>query len=334
MTNRAFTELYPADNETAQYIKALIGLGAVIVGKSKMASFAAGENPGDWIDFHCPVNPRGDQYQSPGSSTAGAAASLAGYSWLDYSIGTDKFFPTANEDQQSLLDDYVCVLENYLKTTRTQFSLVERWADCPPEAAEGKSLKDYLGNSICQHYYYDAYHEYDGFWQDYRREYEKEPYVGPLVRFGWDKGASLTMEERDQGKARLAVFRQWFHETVMRQDLDSLSDAILVLPEGKLPFNILEILGENTLAMVLELPHLVLPVGQNSYQSRASGRTEYRPVSASLVGAKGSDLMLLTLAREAFLNAGWRTEVEIGRYTYPVPPDGLRNRTFRQSALR
>lgn len=48
-----------------------------------------------------------------------------------------------------------------------------------------------------------------------------------------DKGASLTMEERDQGKARLAVFCQWFHESVMRQDPDSLSDAILVLPEGQ-----------------------------------------------------------------------------------------------------
>ncbi|KAL8956174.1 MAG: hypothetical protein Q9193_006226, partial [Seirophora villosa] len=32
MTNRAFTELYPADNQTAQYIKTLVGLGAVIVG--------------------------------------------------------------------------------------------------------------------------------------------------------------------------------------------------------------------------------------------------------------------------------------------------------------
>lgn len=89
MTNRAFTQLYPAEFETAEYVETLLRLGAIIVGKSKMCSFAAGENPGDWIDSHCPVNPRGDQYQSPGSSTAGGGASLAGYSWLDYSIGTD-----------------------------------------------------------------------------------------------------------------------------------------------------------------------------------------------------------------------------------------------------
>lgn len=89
MTNRAFTELYPADEDTAEYIETLRNLGAVIVGKSKMSSFAAGENPGDWIDFPCPFNPRGDQYQSPGSSSAGAAAALAAYPWLDYSVGTD-----------------------------------------------------------------------------------------------------------------------------------------------------------------------------------------------------------------------------------------------------
>ena len=48
-----------------------------------------------------------------------------------------------------------------------------------------------------------------------------------------NKGASLTIEERDEGKAQLAVFRQWFHENVLKQDSDSLSDSVLVLPKGK-----------------------------------------------------------------------------------------------------
>ena len=90
MTSRSFTELYPVESETAEYVVKLIELGAIIVGKSKMCSFAAGQDPTDqWIDFHSPFNPRGDSYQKPGSSSSGAAASLAGYTWLDYSIGTD-----------------------------------------------------------------------------------------------------------------------------------------------------------------------------------------------------------------------------------------------------
>ena len=90
MTSRCYNELYPSESETAEYVRSLVSLGAVIVGKTRMCSFAAGQEPTDqWIDFHCPFSPRGDQYQSPGGSSSGAAASLAGYSWLDISIGTD-----------------------------------------------------------------------------------------------------------------------------------------------------------------------------------------------------------------------------------------------------
>ena len=90
MTNRDFTELYPAETETSECVERLVGLGAIIVGKTRMCSFASGEEPTDqWIDFHCPFNPRRNTYQNPGSSSSGAGTALAGCSWLDNSIGTD-----------------------------------------------------------------------------------------------------------------------------------------------------------------------------------------------------------------------------------------------------
>ena len=90
MNSRDFTKITYPDEETAEYVTKLIRLGAVTVGKTRMCASAAGEEPTDqWIDFHCPFNPRGDMYQSPSSSSSGAGASLAGYDWLDYSIGTD-----------------------------------------------------------------------------------------------------------------------------------------------------------------------------------------------------------------------------------------------------
>lgn len=90
MMSRPWSELYGPDEESADYAKKLIELGAVIVGKTKMTSFASPEEPTDqWVDFHCPVNPRGDRYQSPSSSSTGAGASLAGYDWLDFSIAGD-----------------------------------------------------------------------------------------------------------------------------------------------------------------------------------------------------------------------------------------------------
>ena len=90
MMSRPWTELYGPDEESADYTKKLIELGAVIVGKTKMTSFASPEEPTDqWVDFHCPVNPRGDRYQSPSSSSTGAGTCLAGYDWLDFSIAGD-----------------------------------------------------------------------------------------------------------------------------------------------------------------------------------------------------------------------------------------------------
>ena len=90
MINRAYTELYGPKDHSATQVQKLVDLGAVVVGKTKMSAFASAEEPTDqWIDYHCPFNPRGDTFQSPSGSTNGGAASLAGYDWLDFSMGTD-----------------------------------------------------------------------------------------------------------------------------------------------------------------------------------------------------------------------------------------------------
>ncbi|RBQ74815.1 hypothetical protein FVER14953_20298 [Fusarium verticillioides] len=43
-----------------------------------------------------------------------------------------------------------------------------------------------------------------------------------------------------------------------------------------------------------------------------------------MIGAKGSNLMLIKLATEAFKKAGWPTGVQAGRYVCPVA-DNARN---------
>ncbi|KAI0105100.1 amidase signature domain-containing protein [Nemania sp. FL0031] len=74
---------------SANMVTTLIDAGAIIVGKTKTAQFASGENAHDWIDYQCPFNPRGDGYTDPDGSSTGSAAAIAAYDWLDYSIGTD-----------------------------------------------------------------------------------------------------------------------------------------------------------------------------------------------------------------------------------------------------
>jgi hypothetical protein len=89
-TNRAWTELFGPETVSAALVKQLVDQGAIIVGKTKMCSFASSEEATDgWIDFHAPFNPRADGCQSSSGSTTGGATSLAGYDWIDFSIGTD-----------------------------------------------------------------------------------------------------------------------------------------------------------------------------------------------------------------------------------------------------
>lgn len=112
-----------------------------------------------------------------------------------------------------MVDDYVHVLESYLDVKRTTFSFVERWSQCPPEEAGGKPLKEFLtkvsfveilntqiysaGQSAYYPFFYDGYHEYDQFRDDYRQRFGKEPYVGPYMRFRWSVGLVSTRTETD-----------------------------------------------------------------------------------------------------------------------------------------
>ncbi|PNS16061.1 2-oxoglutarate dehydrogenase, mitochondrial [Sphaceloma murrayae] len=72
MMNRAYNELYPPRETSADFVVKLLELGAVIVGKTKMSAFASAEEPTDqWVDYHCPFNPRGDGCQTPSCSSTG-----------------------------------------------------------------------------------------------------------------------------------------------------------------------------------------------------------------------------------------------------------------------
>ena len=90
--NKAYYELYPPPEKTAACIERLAAAGAVIVGTTKLASFAATEEPVECVDFQAPWNPRADGYQSPAGSSSGSGVAAASYEWLDITIGSDSEF--------------------------------------------------------------------------------------------------------------------------------------------------------------------------------------------------------------------------------------------------
>lgn len=54
------------------------------------------------------------------------------------------FFPHSNYEHQRMVEEFIGALESLLGTKRVEFSIAERWSQCPPEAAQGKSLMEYL----------------------------------------------------------------------------------------------------------------------------------------------------------------------------------------------
>jgi hypothetical protein len=89
-SSRAYTQLYEAKGNNAVIVQKLLELGFVVVGKVKTTQFADSEWPTcDWVDYHAPFNPRGDGYLTTSGSSAGSAAAVATYSWLDFALGTD-----------------------------------------------------------------------------------------------------------------------------------------------------------------------------------------------------------------------------------------------------
>ncbi len=89
LCNQAYYDTYPPRERTAECLERLERMGAVIIGKVKMTSFAVWEEPYECIDFEAPWNPRADGFQSPGGSSSGSAAAVGAYDWVDFAIGSD-----------------------------------------------------------------------------------------------------------------------------------------------------------------------------------------------------------------------------------------------------
>lgn len=89
--SKSYGMLYDSPQpETASIISQLRNLGAAIIGKTKCTQFACSDQPtADWVEFHCPWNPRGDRHLSPRGSSTGTCVAVAGYDWCDVGVGSD-----------------------------------------------------------------------------------------------------------------------------------------------------------------------------------------------------------------------------------------------------
>ncbi|KAL8963649.1 MAG: hypothetical protein Q9193_000118 [Seirophora villosa] len=340
--NRDFFNLYPPCTDTASAIQRLIDAGAEILGKSKLSSFAAREEPTESVDFQAPFNPRGDGYQSPAGSSSGSAAAVSSYDWLDFAIGSDnvskfkdfacawygadlgpdrvtqsasssfgnpslrvygkppkifyplEFMQKVGGEQKRQIDEFVRDLESTLGVKKTMLSLAREWETSAPESLAKQGLQVYMQNAPTHAFFYDLYHNFDKFREDFDAKYTKTPYVSPMLRWRWQIAQDLTQDQREDAIERLETFKGWFLDKVMRVDDHT---SFMVFPIEEMTPNYRDeppasptmpkSISMLDIAPTLAAPELAIPIGELAYESRVSNRTEFLPVAVSLMGPPG-----------------------------------------------
>ena len=67
---------------------------------------------------------------------------------------------------------------------------------------------------------------------------------------------------------------------------------------------------------MMRAPEVTAPVGDIPYMSRVTEREEPLPVAVSLIGAPGTDLLLVDLVEKGLRGACIPTRVQTGRFMY------------------
>ncbi|RMY39322.1 hypothetical protein D0866_02003 [Hortaea werneckii] len=292
--NRAYFYLYEAQNVTAPAVQRLIDQGAILVGKMGTVQFANGDSPiADWVDLHCPFNPRADGYQDPSGSSTGPGAGIGAYDWLDIAVGSDTGGsmrgPAGGQgiygnrpSTGAISMDHVIPLTPTLDTA----------------GVFARSASRHLRPLFAD---YEAAH------------HGRSPYInpGPLVRWQW--GISRN-ESYDSAVHNMTVFRGWWEtQGYGRNDTETCSKGIFVYPWSLGTPNYRDTYLDPPTQPPLGFANwaiagyaaggeLVVPVGEVPYQSRITHQTEYLPVSVSLLVAHGCDLVLANLVRDLEMN--------------------------------
>ncbi|KAK3297432.1 amidase signature domain-containing protein, partial [Chaetomium fimeti] len=247
-------------------------------------------------------------------------------------VPTD-WFPMKNEGQQKMVSQFLDTVKQRLGCDVLHLSFEDHWSKTGPEDLRSITLQEYLGMPN----YYDGYHTYDKFRNDFQAKFGYPPYTSPFMTRRWALASNITQEQRDQGLAELEVYYTWVRDEILKPDTEY---NFILLPLGRPGANYRDIVptpgGEFSesaydtvdFCTVLGLPQLVIPghaVGQNPYESRVSGRTEYAPIVASLAGPRGSDEDLIQLAVEALTEARCPVEVLTGRTPFQPGEDNCRH---------
>ncbi|KAL8934633.1 MAG: hypothetical protein Q9216_005808 [Gyalolechia sp. 2 TL-2023] len=331
--SRSYAECYGFQNSTARYLQQLIDMGAVIVGKTKMGGYAGSEIPPEkCIDYFAPWNPRGDGYQGPSGSSSGAGASIAGYDWLDFALATDTTgsmrMPASAHGAWGIRVSSDAITMEGIVPSVSVFDTTSLMSRDPTTLSQLRKVSGQVkeANTKPKRIIYNT----DWFpTSDVGQQKMTDQFIQALEAAIGTTHTKMSFSDEWARSAPDGPSEKPLKDYLAKAK--GQPEAIVVVPLGRPGANYRDVVpppdqgkvaptSYNPLwfASILGLPQLVVPIGQNPYESKLSGQKEYAPIVGSIVGNKGSDLSLIYLAQEALGRAQWPTRVLTGRYVFHV----------------
>ena len=143
--------------------------------------------------------------------------------------------------------------------------------------------------------------------------------MSEFVQWRWQIGSAITREEHEDAMLRMNVYKLWFLESVMqvgKKNTMVVMQSEDVEPKYRKdpppPYYIQDAWHQWWLSPVLGAPEIVLPAGQIPYDSSVTKRKEFLPVTASILSQPGSDVDLISMAKEFLESVGRPVTVSSG----------------------
>ncbi|XDG10234.1 hypothetical protein ABKA04_009849 [Annulohypoxylon sp. FPYF3050] len=254
--------------------------------------------------------------------------------WSSWKTG----YPSVDEHIRKFTID----TKGFLQANEELIDLDDLFLASKPEG-NNQRMRDFLSNALPHCMIYDNYHFYDCFREEYKKKNGgRLPFIEPGVQFEWDEAKKVTKGMREEAGRKMLFFRKWFENEVMNT---VEKEAVIVFPTARafgpryrdtLPnprdFNDFET-RHDCVSVYGGLPEIVLPVGEYKYASRITGSTESLPMAMSIIGPRGSDAMLIELAKRLLEHTGRPTSLTTGARAFPVvsKPTTIENGTVNGS---
>ncbi|KAK6530397.1 hypothetical protein TWF694_003752 [Orbilia ellipsospora] len=236
-------------------------------------------------------------------------------------------YATENPEVQQIFDDFVGMIEGFLKINRTIVDIAELWESKKPEDTS-LSFFEYFHETFMSVMGADFYSEFAAFREEYASTYGRRPYASPPTRRLWDLAAKEPPEKRAVALTKIKFHNEWFCKHVLEDDPMGSSDTVIIVPHPPPQFRDeyrsapsekdYDGFNSNYHASFSGVPELVVPIGQISYLSPISGQNEYMPIVASIIGPKNSDFMLLNLVAKVLARNNLPESVLTGRAAFPT----------------